>query len=389
MDSKKPQSMRCYLIFLFILLLVSLGAYFYQFKVGYISIAYLLTLFAVVQAITLSSFMVFGDFYLFSDEAFYWFADGLDLAKQERLIWLILNEVIKVDPIYSEYYISKFLNVPMLVLLPVVLSRVFKSKNVAIFTLIFLPYIFYIGTLNLRDIFAFILSYLIIYFSFKEMTLIRKLITISILMMLLLHVRWFYIAICIVSISFVYLSLKVNKNITILSLPVLLISLFLWVNWFVTNSAWLGYLLENGFYNRDESFSSLVTGNFLYDSVMGMFRYILAPIPSSIFIRLFEHDNAFNMFEDLLRFLNQTCYFFAIFYLIWNARSLFSVIKSKGHSYCAFTLFSLAHIPFYGVYFLGVTHQRVKLPFQMFVVSLALFVFIERKKNYENTFYNK
>lgn len=333
--------------------------------------------------------MAFGDFHLFSDEAFYWFADGLDLAKQERLVWLILNEIIKVDPIYSEYYISKFLNVPMLVLLPVVLSKVFESKNEAILTLIFLPYIFYMGTLNLRDIFACMLSYSIIYFSFKEISSVRKLIIVSILMILLLHVRWFYIAICMVSISFVYFSSKVKKNIAILSLPILFISLFLWVNWFVTNSTWLGYLLENGFYNRDESFSVFVTGNFIYDSIMGMLRYIFAPIPSSIFIRLFEHNNAFNFLEDILRLLNQTCYFVAMIYLISNTKLLLKVIKSKGHGYYAFALFSFAHILFYGIYFLGVTHQRVKLPFQMFVVSLALFVFIERRKIDESTFYNK
>lgn len=370
---------------LIVLSLISVVNYFKYFKVNFLSLLCFYFILFIPLLSNFTSVISFGDYVLYSDELFYWYDTGSELAKAERYIWMLINDIVRMDPFYSQHYVVKYINLPIGMIFIVVYSLCLGNKKVALLSVLFLPYLFFILTLNLRDILTLTVCCLLFYIVFYKMSLAKKTIIIVALITLLYYLRWFYVPICLISILVGFIVKNSSKTKLVLYFSTLLALSLLLGYWYFNNNSWLLHLSEVGFYSRDENFQSVVSGNIVVDAIAGILRFIFAPTPLGIVERLMNGEKVYHLFEDLLRFLNQLMYFLFLAYFMIRLKTALKCISYLSDRVICLLSFSILNILIYGIYFLGVTHHRVKVFPQLVLVSLVLLIMINAKKKNENT----
>jgi hypothetical protein len=327
--------------------------------------------------------------YFISDEIGYWELEmsELSISKIDRLLWYSINYYLKqVD--FLGVIAVKLINIPVLLLTLYMLWRLFNCDRRVFLLVLVLPYLAFIATKNLRDI---IVLFLIVstFFMLHKVKLGKILFIIPVI--LLFITRPFIGILCIITaafeplfrkyikISFIRMKFAIHKKILIFlgiviisflgikSIPYVdqrLNSYILYLNY---------YLLDEGYEERLELLGQYSSDNKIRNFMVGALRYISTPIPTSIGMRMLEGGSEqWGLTDDIVRTLNQLFYYFLLFYVILNFKSIYSKISllNPGARQLLSVLF--LYLPLYTFYGFGVAHQRNKLPFQIAIFLLFI-----------------
>ncbi|PHZ58387.1 hypothetical protein CRG86_010170 [Photobacterium leiognathi] len=259
------------MIFLFLILVISIVFYLFYFRCSKLSLLYLSILTIIPTTLILTNVFEVGEIKPVSDEIFYWFSSlNSELDEiSKRFSWLFINEIIKNDLIYSDFIISKFINIPLILIFTIFLSVLLKDRKVALISVIMLPYLLVMATYNLRDIFALLLSILLILCVYSNIKLTFKFLLFSGISIILFSTRWFYLPVILISYLFVTFWPSGQNRLVKLFVINFISLIVIYLSYdYVLNNPWVSYLIDGGFYLRDESFVDISSGNFLYDSFL-------------------------------------------------------------------------------------------------------------------------
>ena len=153
--------------------------------------------------------------------------------------------------------------------------------------------------------------------------------------------------------------------------PVVRHSIVKHYNWFIYTTFGEGY--EMKVEKRVQNDPQYASGNRVKDFCVASVRYAVAPIPTSIFVRILEGGSeAWGVVDDIIRFLNQIGYYVLSGYLIINARNIWPAFHKMSVSGRAFILYLLTYWPIYSYHLYGKSHQRLKLPLQIAILLIAI-----------------
>ena len=104
-------------------------------------------------------------------------------------------------------------------------------------------------------------------------------------------------------------------------------------------------------------------------------RFLITPLPHSLFSRLINDGGTkYGTYSEILRFIHQLVYFYILGYLIYNIKHILPTITNFSSKQKLLLYSYLAYLPIYSFYNLGGVHQRTKVPFQIAVILIFLFI---------------
>ncbi len=338
--------------------------------------------------------------YFISDEISYLKQNYEDINDyKNRFVWYFIN-YIETDYDFFPNISLKLLNIPFLFFFIYILWLIFDKKKSIFYIVILLPYLSLLATKNFRDILILLIMSLSIYmfYSLKKTKKILVLIPFVLLLYLRGFILWYLLFLFFT--VFLYKNLKkLRKNnfiiktrikrikkvklySTVFVLIILIISLFLIFPKIQKKTK--SYLVAITFYTGEgyktkiEEAKGIQTGNKITDYLVGGIRYAFTPIPTSIFGRFIKGGSISGLTDDLIRTINQTIYYFLLLYILYNFKYIPQLRKKMNTLQKVFLLSLLLFLPIYTYYRFGMGHQRIKIPFQIAV--FIIFVYIKRIK---------
>lgn len=332
--------------------------------------------------------------YFVSDELIYKSNIQQGVYHLDRYFWVVLNQHLLNIDIFGTVAL-KLVSIPVLFFtLYMLWSIFFNDKRIFLIVLI-IPYIAFIATKNLRDIFIlfFIVSIFYCFYKLKN----RWLVVFPVLLLFFTRPFMAFIAIGLIIydlyikkifVNYINISILRNKftiNIKLIKYLFIVVALtyiFLSVPYVNKrlNSYWyyfIYYTAGEGYEKRLESSEALSTGYKFLDYSYGAIRYVFAPIPTSLFGRLLKGGTSdWGIIDDLIRLINQIFYYFLLLYVLINIRNIFKKFKLCPAEIRLFTISMLFYLPLYTFYGFGMGHQRIKIPFQ-----IGVFMFYIINKN--------
>jgi hypothetical protein len=332
--------------------------------------------------------------YFISDEVGYYFSDISSLRyDKDRALWYLINIYIRDYDIFGELGI-KLINIPIASLGIIYLARIFGVVNKYYRFIYAVPYLLVLMTMNLRDVF---LLTAIISFAYNLPYLkLSRLLVFLILLLVVIYLRPVMIFVMLIAGGLTILrstiktrGVQTKEVIYFLSGTVVLLlsvySLFgsRLINLFDKYSTYVDYN-----YNAEKEYGARleekgvdfldVRGDRWYNYSVGGMRYILSPLPSSLMLRLSQGGGTYGMTDDFIRFLNQLCYYYFLVMLAINFRYFRKIIRNLTNSQM-FIMFMLAsNLAIYSFLSYGGTHQRTKVPFQLFI--FIMFILLKQQK---------
>lgn len=336
--------------------------------------------------------------YFISDEIGYWGSEfnDLNITMYDRIAWYSLNYFFKNIDIGGVIAI-KLINIPILFFtLYMMWSQFFKDKRVFLVILV-LPYLGFLATKNLRDIFVLFLIvssvWLLHKSRFGKIVFLFPLIilfftrpflgVISVLVITIEPVFRKYFKFSILKARFI-----INKKIVVYILAAS-VAFFVVLSIPYVNKRINSYLLYLNYYSIGEGYQykieergGIATNNVLLDYAIGAVRYIFTPIPTSMAQRMLTGGSEqWGIMDDVIRTLNQLFYYFLLFYAIYNSRSILVNLKYLNAGARQLLLLLFAYLPLYTFFGFGVAHQRNKLPFQIAIFLLFIVnTYLNQKK---------
>ena len=316
----------------------------------------------------------------------------------DRFLWYFINNLIINYDISFNGVALKLINIPIAANFLMVLWLIFKDKRVFLISVV-LPYFAYTATKDLRDIPVFLFTALTILSFHHRKPIYMVLSLISLGMLFLLRPFAAVIVFIILLLQLCLLTIKPLKKLSIskrfsqkflilvviamiispFTVPVVRHSIVKHYNWFIYTTFDKGY--EMKIEKRVQSDLRYASGNKVKDFCVAGVRYVVTPIPTSLLERFMKGGSEqWGVVDDLIRIVTQIGYYFLLGYLLINARNIWPVFRQMSVSGRAFILCLLTYWPIYSYHLYGVTHQRLKLPFQIVIFLIAMGV-SEYKKN--------
>jgi len=328
----------------------------------------------------------------YSDEILFMSGTTSVTRFSEKYLWFLINDfMLKYDLSFNGFML-KMINIPVSAIALLVLWRIFKNKNIFLLP-IALPYFSFIATKNLRDIPILCLSFFSIYMFYSRKSPYVILSCISLVILFFLRPFTACLITTIILLQIIYqigkklIKLKFYKN-HIKKIVILFIITFILLPLFGGNiimiikhnlNKFIYYVIGEGHEELAELRSPHYTsGNKLKDFIVAGIRYSFTPIPTSIIIRAAGGGSDWGFVDDLIRIYNQIIYYILLGYLIMNVRYITKIFTRMTYGQKAVILYLLSYWPIYSLYLYGVSHQRIKIPFQ---IAVFLIVFII--KNYK------
>lgn len=381
-----------------IFIIISVFIFIYCFRFQYVKTTQIfLFYYLAIFVFTLKLFeYVFGQIDFFISDEIYYFEEAtynfLEVNDKERYLWLLLNYIFKNFDVYGEFGI-KLINIPIGLLSLVALNRAYRISISPVRYLLFLPYLLVTFTFNLRD--NLILLFSILLFISLDKVSIKNIWALLLLSIGLAFTRPLFILLILSIFLFVKVMFSENNSLGKRSKGklILLSAIFLGVGFFLIGQFLqeivvkyyinLELMVNNNFENKTDEIGYQLSGNIFKDLGNSLIRFILAPLPHSLFKRLFEEISIWGITDEIVRIIHQSIYFFLLFYLVYNFKLFFVILRRMDHISLMVTLFLLSQALIYSIYQLGGTHQRTKLPFQ-----LAIFILCYLINNYKKELKN-
>lgn len=325
-----------------------------------------------------------------SDELFY-LAEGrqADLTvPRDRYLWILLNAlVLRFDWPISGLPL-KLVNLPLLALTMTLLWRMFGRDRLIWLIPVVMPYVAYTAIFNFRDTAILTATVGCVFFldsrsGLSRLWFIPTLVALYLLrpgIALVSAVTWVAVVVAwrlprlvrgrIPARSVAVLGGGVLAASVVFIEPVL--------DRLERYEAWSEYALGPGYAERALERGvepTYVAGPLTSTLVVSAGRYALAPVPTSLADRLLRGGSApWGLVDDFVRLLHQLTVYGILLFLVVRWRYWAAAIRSlERGQVMIFAALSL-YLPIYSVYHFGLSHQRVKIPFQLAVALFALVV---------------
>jgi len=341
--------------------------------------------------------------YFISDEIGYYYQYGnpfIDSTKEDRLVWYAINYFENNFDLGGAIGI-KLINIPITILGIIWLARIFDKQIKYQNFILCVPYLLILMTMNLRDclIIAMVCGFVYNLDEFK----IKKIILKIIFLVTIFYLRPVMAFILILTTFFFFFfkkkRIKKNKQIgrgpvrrfVILSilLPVLYFTLQTTINQKIVR--YISYVEYNFFDSKKyeeriaaKDVVSLATSNNIIVNVFyGSLRYIGSPIPTSLLSRIFKGGGKYGQTDDITRMINQILYYYFLIYIFFNFWHIKLVFKKLTTPQIIILSFFFCHLLIYSFLAFGGTHQRTKIPFQLFIfIIYSLIIYNKKNENY-------
>jgi len=300
----------------------------------------------------------------------------------DRATWGYINYFEKYYDVFGVYF-AKFINIPLILIFNKLLQNLFQRNLWNINIILFLPYYFYLGISNLRDVLIMIVLLLVISnFNKKEQK--HKILT-FVFLLTLYTLRPFIAVITLIVLSYYWSKRRMNKNYLSKAFYLSLAFGFIFLCYLVFQSRISQYTYNLQYY-LSEGLSDRVIGRDaeqLGDPTSPLFwvkahlRYIFTPMPHSLAINLLEHssDLKYGLTSRVLRIINQLIYFGFIIYIFINFKKILKVLRTLSIPMKSFLLVCFTYMPIYSIFHFGGVHQRTKLPFQVCIIIIGCLIY--------------
>ncbi len=299
----------------------------------------------------------------------------------DRATWGYINYFEKYYDVFGVYF-AKFINIPLILIFNKLLQNLFQRNLWNINIILFLPYYFYLGISNLRDVLIMIMLLIVVsYFNKKE---IKYKMLAFVFLLFLYTLRPFIAGITLIVICYYGLKRYSNKSYLSKVFYFLIALSFIFLFYLVFESKVITYFYNLQFYLGDgladrvirrqaESLGDFTTPLFW---VKAHLRYIFAPMPQSLVESLFENESfTYGLISKILRIINQLIYFGFIIFVLRKFKFIFKVFRSLSVSSKSFLLVCFSYMPIYSILHFGGVHQRTKLPFQVCIIIIGCLIY--------------
>lgn len=325
----------------------------------------------------------FGSVPLFvSDENYYLSAGSNTMSwilGEKNKLWLLVNKFILAWEPLGEYVV-KLINLPIIVILLIKLEDLFNSPKRWPVWLLLTPYMAVMATYNFRDVLILVSAVFAIdglvksSVSGKLIAFIWMFILASLRMEVVFFILFIFIGSIIMRDSHPFRALFRAGLISICFLGMNWVLLGdYWMHWFTNKALWLELVFTNAD-AMEARLGSYYSGNLVYDWMVGVVRYIFAPLPTSLIeITLRpDHYHPYGVLENSVRLLQVLILYAAFTYIILRRKRIVSRYKDQSQAVQILIVFFLVHVFIYGFYGFGVGHPRIKLPFYLGIAALVL-----------------
>lgn len=333
--------------------------------------------------------MVFRGRPLFISDEVYYLTEG-EFANitevLDRYLWVVLNAlVLRYDWSFSGIPL-KLINLPILALLVAFLWRIFDRDRLVWLVPVVLPYIAYMATFNLRDTAIITATAGCVYFLDDRRLLHRLSFLPCLAIVYLLRPQVAFLS------AVVWLAILMSSGLgriaygrvpwkaVVVVGGGLLVALTLFaeplLDRLVKYYVWYEYAFGEGFTDRalEQGLESgYLSASWQERIVLGVSQYTFAPLPTSLFVRALEGGSLqWGIVDDLVRVFHQTAYFGLLAYVLFRWRYWLHAVKALSRGQVMLLAAFVMYLPLYSVYQFGLTHQRVKIPFQLAVYLFAI-----------------
>lgn len=333
----------------------------------------------------------------YSDEITYMSSSTSVSLFMDRFLWYFINNLMLEYDVTFNGFMLKMVNIPVAAGFLFVLWHIFKNKKIFLLPII-LPYFSFTATKNLRDIPILFLSILSIFMFYNRKSLYSIIGFICLGLLFLL--RPFAVGVIIIimlsqmgyQIGKRMIKLKIYKvyikKIIVLAIIILFLAPVVGPYIKIT----IEKNINSFFYSvtgdgQDERAESRVqndpryaSGNIFKDFIVACIRYVLTPIPTSIITRAISGGSEWGVVDDLLMICNQIIYYMLLAFLITHARFIPKIISKMNSGQKVIILYLLSYLPIYSFFLYGVSHQRLKIPFQVAVLLFVLLILGHKKR---------
>lgn len=337
-----------------------------------------------------------GISFFISDEALYYENAFRGFPRlEDRFLWQLVNYWVVNHDIWADGLPLKLLNIPVYVAFVILLVRIFPYRESYLIPL-FLPYSAFCAIFNLRDMAIWFFSTCSIYLWNKD----TKSLLLSFAPLVFLYLLRPFVAILIggILVAGKIYDLFANNNrsgdkrfnqlLSILAVAAILYLIYHPLSQKIVHYFnWYDYTTNEG---HDEYVQSLpnavVTGNIFLDFVISLMRYLFAPMPQSLIVRLLKGGTEqWGLVDDIIRTANQIGYYLIMFYLAFNIKHLLLTVRRITKTQAIFLVSMIMYWPIYAYHLYGVSHQRLKLPLQ--IALFCLLVMTYNNKNNDKCYH--
>lgn len=354
-------------------------------KNGFFLVAMVLFFGLLCLVFQIYEYQTFSTLLYKTDEQTYIDLASKDIDDLARSLWILINKYFFYIEPTSNYYIMKMVNIPILMIFSYYFYLFLDSKKHALLLIVFVPYLFVMSVSNLRDL--LILFSIVSFFYFLK----KRAYSISVVFFfLLLFLRPLM---AILSISSLLLVLFFMSNFKfrnkflyfVVSLLFFIFAYILIKDYIVSYFNYYTYLYDN---SGDVDARGVVASGFnIKDFSYALLTYIATPMPHSLIERIVDGGSEiWGITDDVFRAIGQVLYYIMIASIVFitaiKPKKSIEKIKLVPVELKALILTFILYAPIYAIHLSGITHQRLKVPFQIAVFIIFIILFF--KVNHEN-----
>lgn len=354
-------------------------------KNGFFLVAMVLFFGLLCLVFQIYEYQTFSTLLYKTDEQTYIDLASKDIDDLARSLWILINKYFFYIEPTSNYYIMKMVNIPILMIFSYYFYLFLDSKKHALLLIVFVPYLFVMSVSNLRDL--LILFSIVSFFYFLK----KRAYSISVVFFfLLLFLRPLM---AILSISSLLLVLFFMSNLKfrnkflyfIVSLLFFIFAYILIKDYIASYFNYYTYLYDN---SGDVDARGVVASGFnIKDFSYALLTYIATPMPHSLIERIVDGGSEiWGITDDVFRAIGQVLYYIMIASIVFitaiKPKKSIEKIKLVPVELKALILTFILYAPIYAIHLSGITHQRLKVPFQIAVFIIFIILFF--KVNHEN-----
>lgn len=336
-----------------------------------------------------------------SDENYY-MAEGQTASLSDaadRYLWVLLNAVVLRYDFGLGGVPLKLVNLPLLALFVALVWRIFDRERLVWLFPVVMPYAAYLATFNLRDTAILAATAACVFFLDSRRPLRRLMFLPAIGTLYLLRPPIAFAS------ALVWLAVVAGsglravargripwKAVAVVGGGMVAVAALFWEPLLLRAQryyVWYEYALGEGFAERALErglASDYLTGSWKARIIEGAARYAVAPLPTSLLFRILDGGSEqWGLLDDVVRMIHQTTYYVVLVWLVVRWRYLVRAAKSLSRGQVMLLLALGLYFPAYSIYHFGLSHQRVKIPFQLAIFLFALVVYRTRRRHGQTT----
>jgi len=320
-----------------------------------------------------------------SDEIYY-----LEGARQsvaysvdpDRWLWFVVNRLLTEWDFGLNGFALKLINIPLFVATCLSLNGLVKRPTIMLNLWLLMPYYVWISTFNFRDTLVLLLTVTVFASFFNGSRILLP--GVSLLCLFLLRPAMAALNVLLWAVLMLRDASRAQR-LAVLRLG-LLIALGIGaaaVSWSTIaprinqTIAWVAFTTGEGKAERLQEFDAeAVDPTTARGFGIGLARYVLAPLPTSLLLRAADGGSStWGIVDDLVRAVHQTLYLLALAVLVLRPVLAWRGLAAAPLALRLLVLSLAAYAPVYSLHLFGAVHSRSKIPFQLAVFIVVALTF--------------